>query len=126
MPLNLSIHGSNARDFAMLERNLLTHLRFATVLALFAASMLLNARLPFDPGLSGQTQSTRSNVPLASIQVVAAIVTITLGLWVYHRAFKDVCGMKAFLSTTKPQLVVMSLISVAVFVTCIVLLSTEH
>lgn len=119
MPLLLKVHGSNVRDFVMLERNLLTHLyvflncttclglnstfparRFAVALTLFAASMLLNARLP-SPDSSGHTSESDSNIPLASVQAVAAIVTIAVGLWEYRKSFKDMCDMKAFLTAAK-------------------------
>ncbi|KAK7686267.1 hypothetical protein QCA50_010487 [Cerrena zonata] len=122
MPLLLKVHGSNVRDFVMLERNLLTHLRFAIALTLFAASMLLNARLP-SPDSSGRTSESDSNIPLAALQASAAVVTISIGLWEYHRSFKDMCEMKAFLTATKPHLVVMSVISLGVFATCVVLLA---
>lgn len=62
--------------------------------------MLLNARLP-SPDSSGRTSDSQSNVPLASLQASAAIVTISVGLWEYHKSFKDMCEMKAFLTATK-------------------------
>ncbi|KAI0078704.1 hypothetical protein K474DRAFT_1706269 [Panus rudis PR-1116 ss-1] len=116
MPQLLKIRGSDARDYAMLERNLLTHLRFATVLILLAASVVLNVRLP---QTSGPAPVLAPGVALASLHVAAALICIVAGIWEYQRSFKEIRDMKAFLSATKPHLIIMTILSAVVFATCI-------
>ena len=93
--------GSAARDFAMLERNLLSHVRIAILLMILAASILLGARLPSPSQPTGQTPHSAAQIPLASIQLAAAIAAIASGIWEYRRSYKDMKDMKGFLEASK-------------------------
>lgn len=101
MPRLCENTGSAARDFAMLERNLLSHLRLAALLLLLAASVLLNARLPSSSDPSGETSQSSGRIPLASVEVAAAVVAIGAGIWEYRRGYQDMQDMKGFLTAVK-------------------------
>lgn len=101
MPQICTNNGSAARDFAMLERNLLSHLRLATVMLLLAASVLLHARLPSPSEPSGETPLSAGSIPLASIEIVGAITAIGAGIWEYRRGYRDMQDMKGFLVAAK-------------------------
>ena len=89
---------STARDFCMLERNILSHLKLALLLSLLSSSLLLQARLV--PSTTNK-QTEASSIPLASLLFVAAIACISIGLWEYFRGFRDMRLSRAFLSTPK-------------------------
>lgn len=142
MPKICENTGSAARDFAMLERNLLSHIRLATLLLLLSASVLLNARLPSPSEPSGKTPHTSWSIPLASVQTGTAVVTILAGVWEYHRGYKDMQDMRGFLLATKyvccqlylqsaahmlerPHFWVMSAIAVVVFASCIMFIGNN-
>lgn len=142
MPKICENTGSAARDFAMLERNLLSHIRLATLLLLLSASVLLNARLPSPSEPSGKTPHTSWSIPLASVQTGTAVVTILAGIWEYHRGYKDMQDMRGFLLATKyvycqlywqsaahmpgrPHFWVMSAIAVVVFASCIMFIGNN-
>lgn len=93
--------GSAARDFAMLERNLLSHLRLAMLLMIMASSVLLGARLPSPSEPTGNTPHSAAQIPLASIQIAAAVAAIGSGIWEYRRGYKDMKDMKGFLLASK-------------------------
>ncbi|KAJ7334111.1 hypothetical protein DFH08DRAFT_1083555 [Mycena albidolilacea] len=113
--------GSTARDFCMLERNLLSHLKLALLLSLLSSSVLLRARLvqedkPTD--LSGT-----KGVVVASLQFAAALAAIMAGAWEYKCGYSDLRNMHAFLVAVKPHLGLMTLVSAVVFLTCIIVLA---
>ncbi|KAG7088375.1 hypothetical protein E1B28_012377 [Marasmius oreades] len=116
--------GSNARDFCMLERNLLSHVKLTLLLFLVSCSLLLQARLVPDPE-GDPVGSSMIGLPLASIQIIAAVLALVGGVWEYHNGFKDVIGMRAFLVKRKPHLVVLAFVVVVVVATCIILLVEE-
>ena len=89
---------STARDFCMLERNILSHLKLALLLSLLSSSLLLQARLV--PSTTNE-QSEASSIPLASLLFVAAIACISIGLWEYFRGCRDMRMARAFLTTPK-------------------------
>ena len=101
MPLLCENTGSAARDFAMLERNLLSHIRLATLLLLLAASVLLEARLPSPSQPSGNTPRSAGSIPLASIETAAAVAAIGAGVWEYRSGYQDMQDMKGFLTAVK-------------------------
>jgi hypothetical protein len=123
----------------MLERNLLSHVRLATLLLLLSSSLLLNARLPSDSDPSGGSSDSAGRAPLASLQFVGALTAIGAGVWEYRRGYKDMQDMKGFLMATKyvsspqltvhaltlsrPHFYVMSAVAVLVFATCIALIA---
>lgn len=101
MPLSLEVVGSNVRDFCMLERNFLSHLKLVLLLMLLSSTALLGVRFP-GPSTSsqGETLGTAS-LPAAIIQLVAALATITAAIWEYHSGVKGLLGVKAFLAVTR-------------------------
>jgi len=79
----------------MLERNILSHLKLAVLLSLLASSLLLNTRL-----VPVETER-HNNIPLASVEFVAAILCIIAGVWEYQNGFRDLRTSRPFLEGTK-------------------------
>ncbi|GBE86643.1 hypothetical protein BKA93DRAFT_823392 [Sparassis latifolia] len=123
MPTEVAIRGSTVRDFQMLERNLLSHVRLAILISLLSSSLLLNARLP-NPNRPPPVSAPPSNVAVAVavIQVVAALTIIAAGIWEYQRSYDDLRQMRGFLLSTTIHFFAMVIIALIVFVTCIVYL----
>ncbi|KAI0653274.1 hypothetical protein C8Q70DRAFT_1048520 [Cubamyces menziesii] len=126
MPKEQEIVASEGRDFPMLERNLLSHLRLAILLSLLSSSLLLRARLPTpsDPG-SAQTPPTKTGTAVAIIEVVAAITVIAAGFWEYWQGYADMRAQRGFLRASQTHLVVLSVVGLVVFATCLMLVSTD-
>ncbi|KAI0820308.1 hypothetical protein BC628DRAFT_1413221 [Trametes gibbosa] len=126
MPKEQEIVGSAGRDFAMLERNLLSHLRLAVLLSLLSASLLLHARLPTpsDPG-SAQTPPSTTGLVIAIIEVIAAVAAIAAGTWEYWQGYADMCAQRGFLRASQTHLAVLSIVGIVVFATCLMLISTD-
>ncbi|KAI0318380.1 hypothetical protein OF83DRAFT_31594 [Amylostereum chailletii] len=124
MPTVLDNVGSSARDFCMLERNFLSHVKLALLLFVLTTSVLLSVRLP-GPLAQGDSGSdvTKLSTPLGSIEAVATVLVILAGVGEYEMGFRDMRMMKSTMASTKPHLGVMILVSLVVFVTCIVLLA---
>ena len=97
--MSVSNSGSNCRDFCMLERNILSHLRLAFLLSLLSSSILLKTRLV--PPNNSENYDSNAGIPLASIQLVAALAAIAAGCWEYYSGCKDLRNMRAFLVATK-------------------------
>ncbi|KAF9267378.1 hypothetical protein L218DRAFT_855429 [Marasmius fiardii PR-910] len=116
--------GSNARDFCMLERNLLSHVKLALLLFLVSCSLLLQARLVPDPE-ADPVGGSMIGVPLASFQIAAAVLALVGGVWEYHNGYKDLICMRAFLVKRKPHLAVLTFVVLVVVATCIILLIEE-
>ena len=93
----LTNSASTARDFCMLERNVLSHFKFALLLSLLSSSLLLHARLV----PSSAEQDPAFSIPLASLGFVAAIVSIAIGFWEYFKGFQDMRMERAFLTAPK-------------------------
>ncbi|PPQ78404.1 hypothetical protein CVT25_011627 [Psilocybe cyanescens] len=113
--------GSTARDFCMLERNILSHFKLALLLSLMSSSLLLHARL-----VPGEQDSGSGGVPLASVEFAAAMIAILAGIWEYYSGYADLRQARAFLAAAKPHMIMMSLVAGVVFGTCIVLLVQER
>lgn len=133
--------GSVARDFCMLERNILSHLKLALLLSLLSSSLLLQTRLI--PGKEQEHDAT-SEIPLACVQFLAAIAAICAGVWEYYTGYWDFRKMKALLTADnfksvllrfqvfcgsdrisflfRFHLIIMGCVAGVVFGTCIVLL----
>lgn len=99
MPTLLRNHGSTARDHCMLERNFLSHARLGLVLMLLTSSVLLKARLPGPdrPKDHEDHPNHGLGIPLASIQVAAALIVIGAGCWEYESGIRDMYARRAFL-----------------------------
>ncbi|KAJ7442255.1 hypothetical protein FB451DRAFT_1297548 [Mycena latifolia] len=115
--------GSAARDFCMLERNLLSHLKLALLLSLLSSSVLLRARLV--PEDNPTSMSGTTGIVVASLQFGAALAAIGAGIWEYYCGYQDIRNMHAFLVAVKPHFAIISLVAAVVFLTCIIVLS-EH
>jgi len=87
--------GSEARDFCMLERNLLSHLKLALLLSVLSSSLLLHTRLV--PGKEEQHDAS-SGIPLACVQFAAAIAAIVAGAREYYTGYWNVKKTKALLT----------------------------
>ncbi|KAI0765654.1 hypothetical protein BD413DRAFT_164224 [Trametes elegans] len=117
---------SEGRDFAMLERNLLSHLRLAVLLSLLSSSLILNARLPTpsDPG-SAHTPASTTGLAVAIIEVAAAIAAIAAGVWEYWQGYADMRAKRGFLRASQTHLAVLSIVGLVVFATCLMLIANE-
>lgn len=102
MPVEHSVVVSEGRDYAMLERNLLSHLRLGLLLMLLSASLLLHTRLPTpsDPG-SAHTPHATSDLAIAIIEVVAAVVAVAAGIWEYWQGYIDIKTQRGFLRASQ-------------------------
>ncbi|KAF8216467.1 hypothetical protein K438DRAFT_1797256 [Mycena galopus ATCC 62051] len=113
--------GSTARDFCMLERNLLSHLKLALMLSLLSSSVLLRARLV--PDSAPTDLSGTKGIVVASLQFIAALVAIGAGAWEYYCGYWDLRNMHAFLVAVEPHLGLMSVVAGVVFITCVIVLA---
>ncbi|KAF9454258.1 hypothetical protein P691DRAFT_809801 [Macrolepiota fuliginosa MF-IS2] len=106
----------------MLERNLLSHLKLALLLALASWSVLLQARIvPEPPQFPGKV----GGIPLAAVEYATALVCIAVAGWEYYNGYWDLRKSTPFLRATNLHLTIMGGVAVVVFATCIVLL-VEH
>ena len=85
-PLVLDNTGSTARDFVMLERNMLSHLKLALLLSVLSTSILLQSRLV--PDDSPGAEPARFGVPIASLLFAGTLLAIVAGTWEYYHGFK--------------------------------------
>jgi len=125
MPTVIQNNGSAARDYCMLERNILAHIKLALLLSLVSSSILLRARLvPSEASITPNDMS-KAGVPMGTVQMVASLFAIVAGVWEYCVGCRDLRNMRAFLVGTKPHLGIVTLVSGVVFTTLIVLLADE-
>jgi Domain of unknown function (DUF202) len=103
MPIVLENRGSTARDYFMLERNFLSHVRLALLLVLLASSVLLRARLPGPDRPKGHESHPNYGlgIPLASVEVAAALIVIGVGCWEYESGVSDMRAQRAFLASSE-------------------------
>ena len=103
MPTLLENQGSTARDHCMLERNFLSHARLGLFLMLLSSSVLLKARLPGPdrPKDHEEHPNYGLGVPLATIQVIAALIVIGGGCWSYESGIRDMHARRAFLLSSE-------------------------
>ncbi|EKM81695.1 hypothetical protein AGABI1DRAFT_111962 [Agaricus bisporus var. burnettii JB137-S8] len=114
--------GSQARDFCMLERNFLSHIKLALLLALLSWSVLLQARLvPEQP----QEEHEVGGVPLSAVEYGAALVCILAACWEYYSGYWDLRKAHPFFRGTSLHLMIIGIVAVVVFSTCIVLVIEE-
>lgn len=106
MPTTLAIEGSSPRDFCMLERNFLSHVRLALLLALFASAVLLEVRLPLNSS-DKEDEDHRSDgnradvVSLASVGIGAAVLVILAGYGEYELGFRDIRNLHPTFHSSK-------------------------
>ncbi|KAF8347825.1 hypothetical protein F5887DRAFT_881103 [Amanita rubescens] len=126
MPLTLVRNeGSTARDFCMLERNLLSHLKLALLLSLLSSSFLLKTRLFPNPSGNGGFDYEELGLPSSIVLYVAGIITIIGGVWEFFGGHRDLRTGRAFLSAPKGHIIMLTIVSLTVFGTCVMLLATD-
>ncbi|KAH9926956.1 uncharacterized protein B0H18DRAFT_304874 [Fomitopsis serialis] len=123
MPVYVENEGSTTRDFLMLERNLLSHVKLAMLLSLLSSSILLKARLT---GSTGSGDPTSVRIPISTIDYAAAICALCAGVFQYYQTSKDYRTSRGFLVATKAHFTAMVVVAAVVFTTCIVLLAEEE
>lgn len=101
MALSLEVVGSTVRDFCMLERNFLAHFKLVLLLILLSSSALLGTRLPGPSGTSEKETLGKAGLPVAIIEVLAALATIAAAIWEYHSGVKDLLRVRAFFAVTR-------------------------
>jgi hypothetical protein len=87
----------------MLERNFLSHVKLTLLLMLLASSVLLKARLPGPdrPKDHEDHPNFGLGIPLASVEVAAALIIIAAGCWEYESGIRDMRARRAFLTSTE-------------------------
>ncbi|KDQ61377.1 hypothetical protein JAAARDRAFT_171555 [Jaapia argillacea MUCL 33604] len=122
MPLEVHNVGSAARDFCMIERNLLSHFKLALLLSLISSSVLLRAKLTSDEAPASGSGKDAA-LPMATLQMVAALISVGAGLWEYQTSCQDLRDERAFLAATKPHFAIMTIVAGVVLTTCVLLLA---
>ncbi|KAH8112094.1 hypothetical protein DFH11DRAFT_1728912 [Phellopilus nigrolimitatus] len=90
--------GSTARDWCMLERNNLSHVRLCVVLSVLSSAVLLRVRLPStDTDPSPPPSPVVPGLVFAFVLVVAALTALAAGTWEYWSGGRDLREMRAFL-----------------------------
>ncbi|PFH51836.1 hypothetical protein AMATHDRAFT_141784 [Amanita thiersii Skay4041] len=119
--------GSAARDFCMLERNLLSHMKLALLLSLLSSSFLLRTRLFIDEPQNAEDDLNYEiyGLPLSIVQYAAAVITVIGGVWEFYNGHRDFRLARAFLSAPKIHLVMMGVVSAIIFGTCVTLLAAD-
>ena len=136
MPSEVENTGSQARDFCMLERNFLSHVKLALLLAVLSWSILLKSRL-----VPGQPEKENDNgTPLSAVEYAASLACVIAGVWEYYKGYRDLRTSTPFFKGTKwvdsssstvilipcsLHIFFMGVLSVVVFSTCIVLVIEE-
>ncbi|KIY71867.1 hypothetical protein CYLTODRAFT_345049 [Cylindrobasidium torrendii FP15055 ss-10] len=118
---NVANTASNARDFCMLERNILSHVKLALLLSVLSSSFLLQTRLVPE----SDTESNKYGLPLSILQFVASILVLAAGVWDYLGGCQDLMRQTSFLNAPRAHLAIMTVVLAIVFVTCIILLDLD-
>lgn len=95
--------GSAARDYCMLERNLLAHLKLAILLCLLFASILLRGRLPLPDHQAGEKPADvpHAGLSVAALQMASALLLLAGGVYEYHTGIRDLHIGRAFLTSDR-------------------------
>lgn len=101
MPTPTLVVGSTVRDFCMLERNFLSHIKLVLLLCILSSSVLLGIRLPGPPGTDQSDSLGSAGLPIGALQFIAAVLTIAAALWEYHTGLDDLMEARAFLTSTR-------------------------
>ncbi|KZT27916.1 hypothetical protein NEOLEDRAFT_1060146 [Neolentinus lepideus HHB14362 ss-1] len=125
MPLTIENSGSTARDFCMLERNLLSHFRLAILLSLISSSILLRTRLSINDRAEDEASPGRGVLPVGALEAVTALLAIGAGLWEYQSSSIDMRNQRAFIDVAGPHFALMTIVASAVLTACVVLLADE-
>ena len=133
--------GSTARDWCMLERNILSHIKLCLLLSFLSWAILLHARLTSETESSA---SSGSSLPLAVVLMASALISLFSGVWEYILGMRDLENKRAFLvasrcvhmihpsntsgavltpNADRPHAVVLTIISGVALCTCAILLA---
>ncbi|KAG2136187.1 hypothetical protein BD769DRAFT_1439536 [Suillus cothurnatus] len=99
----LLVVGSTVRDFCMLERNFLSHIKLILLLLLIESESLGSFSLP-----------------LAILQFIAALLTIAAAFWEYHTGLDDLMKLRAFFVVHKIHHIIMAAVTFIIVTTCII------
>lgn len=134
--------GSTARDWCMLERNILSHIKLCLLLSFLSWAILLHARLTSDETES--SAGSGSSLPLAIVLMASALISLFSGVWEYILGMRDLENKRAFLvasrcvhmirtsntsdaaltpNVDRPHAVVLTIISGIALCTCAILLA---
>jgi hypothetical protein len=92
--------GSNARDFCMLERNLLAALKLACLLCVLFAAVLLRGRLRIDAAPAPKEDAPAA-LAFAGLYCAAALAVVGGAMHEYHAGVQDLRGARAFFRSGK-------------------------
>jgi len=101
MPTPTLVVGSTVRDFCMLERNFLSHIKVVLLLCILSTSALLDIRLPGPSSTVHAGGLGSASLPIGALQFVAALLTIGAAYWEYHTGLDDLMKARAFLTSTR-------------------------
>lgn len=101
MPTPTLIVGSTVRDFCMLERNFLAHIKLVLLFSILSSSVLLGIRLPGPPDTEQSDSLGSAALPIGVLQFIAAVLTVAAALWEYHTGLDDLIEVRAFLTSTR-------------------------
>ncbi|OAX43981.1 hypothetical protein K503DRAFT_730503 [Rhizopogon vinicolor AM-OR11-026] len=108
MPTPTLIVGSTVRDFCMLERNFLSHIKLVLLLCVLSSSALLGIRLPGPSGTENSDSLGSAGLPIGTLQFIAALLTVAAAVWEYHTGLDDLMKVKAFLTSTRTHPIMMA------------------
>ena len=92
--------GSTARDYCMLERNILSHCKLAVLLLLLSSATLLHTRLPAaEP--DNQPKKAALVIGIASLLAASGLGVIVAGVFEYFSGHVDMMRQRAFFRSTK-------------------------
>jgi len=114
-------NASAARDYAMLERNILAHLKLAVLLSVLSASLFLHAPPPsqiVEPPADAPNLQNAS-YPLSIALFVVGVLTALIGCGDYIFNYMNMTKRAAFLVASKPHSLTMAAVAMVVFVTCV-------
>ncbi|KZT37000.1 hypothetical protein SISSUDRAFT_988406 [Sistotremastrum suecicum HHB10207 ss-3] len=112
--------GSTTRDFLALERNWLTHIRLVVLLSLLSSSILLRSRLSLSP--NAPRDLPHSALPVGSLYFAGAVAVSIASIVQYRSRFRDFFSFKGFLRPSLAHTIVVTMVALLVFVTCVLLL----
>lgn len=101
MPTQTLVVGSTVRDFCMLERNFLSHIKLVLLMCILSSSALLGIRLPGPAGTAQSDSLGTASLPIGALQFIAAALTIAAAFWEYHTGLDDLIKTRAFLTSMR-------------------------
>ncbi|GAA5921548.1 hypothetical protein JCM3775_003099 [Rhodotorula graminis] len=113
-------NGSTARDYCARERNFLSMIKTATILALVSASLLI--RFQFGEQVSMPQFERYAQTPLGVLFFVACLVTLAAGTFTFYSTLSGYEHRRAFVYAGRSTDAALVGVTVLIFTTCVVLL----